>query len=261
MLNAAQAAFLREYIIEGGVPRNENDLPVFLVNPGEAAVFLPGFAYHGRGKPARYFQNFAPSGLYLGGAALTLLVPHGIVSIPDRRHGGNLGPAAQGWAKYREGYDLRAALLREAWEELTLFLLSGEGDNLYQPCIEIVATEILPKKRVESLRLDLDDVAVYGNISFYDCVINEPDRSFMYIGVWDLRDIENGHRLRVIWDDDFPGGRRPGTNPRVLDHETGEEIGRFEGLQGFLRNDMPLHPAMAVVAKRLGWSSNLLNVV
>jgi hypothetical protein len=242
MLNMVQKSFLEAYRVDGeGVP--EMAIPIFL-EEGECPLFLSDYACVD-GVARRKFIMDAPEGLWLGGGAVMIYLPQGAVVIPDRRNGGNLGPSAQGWARYREGHDLRQASIREFSEEIITYTLAGEGDDLYQSCTELVPSGVTPKGRVDYLNLPLDGVSEYGHIQFDNWTYNQKDRVVIYVGNWDLVDFPLAHRLRIIYDDDFPQGRRPGTNPRVIDYRTRKEVGRFEGLQGYLPNDMEFHSVVA----------------
>jgi hypothetical protein len=215
-----------------------------LVEDGEGKpVFVPGYGAINGAQRTKLIKE-APPGLWLGGGATMIRVPQGIVTSPDRRHGGNAGPAAQGWAKYEEGPDLSKAATREFIEEMSLYTLGGEDDNLYQPCTEIVPFGVPPKGYVRSLNQALAEVEVFGQLDFFCWCKNEKDRAWIYVSMWDLRELPRAHRLRIIWDDDFPKDLHPGSNPRVLSVETGREVGRFEGAQGYLPNDMAFHPVL-----------------
>lgn len=239
-MNQEQKRFLEDY--RTSQPKID-DIPILLERNDGDVVFLSDYAC-AQAQARKRFLTEAPAGLWLGGGAVMIGVPQGLVVIPDRRHGGNAGPSAQGWARYGEGGDLSKAARREFGEEVVVYTLAGEDDNLYQPCTEIVPAGVVPKGRVDVLNLELDEFREYGQIEFIGFCSNEKDRAFIYVGFWDLRGLERSHRLRVIWDDDFPGGRRPGTNPRVLDWRSRKEVGRFEGLQGYLPNDMQFHPVI-----------------
>lgn len=241
-MNKEQRSFLKKWKAAEGEIHPEA-IPIFCEDDG-GDPFFTGAACVGGGKSRAKFIAEAPKGLWLGGGAVMIYVPQGIVTVPDRRHGGNAGPAAQGWARYDEGEDLSQAADREFQEEITAYVLSGEGDNVYQPCTGIVPKGISPKEKVRSLNLTLDDSMTYGEVRFLAHCRNEQDRAWIWVGLWDLRDLPNANRLRIVWDDDFPQDRHPGTNPRVLSFETGREVGRFEGIQGYLRNDLSFHPVL-----------------
>lgn len=245
-MNEAQRAFLEAYKFAGEnlIPRNY--IPISIEEDGNDPVPLPGFACNPSTKAKIEFKTKAPPGLWLNGAAVMIYVPQGIVSVPDRRNGGNLGPSAQGVALYDEGFNLEHTALRELGEEITVYVLAGEGDNLYQPCAEIVPAGLIPIGRVDTLNFSFDGVIVYGEVKLLTYCRYPQDRIWIYVGLWDLRQLPNADRLRIIWDDDFPKDRHPGTNPRVLDYKTRKEIGRFEGLQGYLPNDMTFHSVLDV---------------
>lgn len=245
------------FALEGKI--NPDTIPIFAEDVDGIPVFQPGFGCVGGAQRAKFIAE-APTGLWLGGGAVVLKVRvkvgieafrDGFVSIPDRRHGGNAGPTAQGWAKYAEGPDLSITARRELFEEIDVYTLGGEGDDLYQPCTEILPAGFKPKRRVDSLNLDMTDHQIYGTIQHFSWCHNEKDRAYIYVGLWDLSDIPRAHRLRVIWEDDFPHGLRPGTNPRVIDCANGDEIGSFEGAQGFISRNASFHPIMQDVFQLL----------
>ncbi len=246
-MNQEQKEFLEAFKIKGDIDKNA--IPIFNYDGESTPEFLEGYACIG-GDARRHFIAEAPEGLWLGGGAGLITVPQGVVSIPDRRHGGNLGPTAQGWAKYSEGHDLRQAAERELFEEITCYVLGGEGDNLYQQCMEIVPAGVSAKGRADGLNLEFDDVKVFGSIDpVYDgdpYVYHYDDRALIWIGHWDLSNLENVERLRIVWEDDFPKGLRPGTNPRVIDRQTKLVVGSYEGAQGYIPNNSKFHTALDV---------------
>lgn len=243
MLNVAEKDFLEPFRIRES--QKAEGVPIFYHGAvGTTPIFLSEYVCPQDGQTRKQFVDNAPKRLWLGGGAVVVLVPQGLVSIPDRRHNGSAGPTAQGWAKHKEGHDLSLAAIRELGEELIVYTLAGEGDNLYQPCTQIVPVGIAPKNRVKALNLPLGYSTEYGLIEHLCWSFNHTDRSLAYVGLWDLRRLPGVGRLRIIWGDDFPGERLPGTNPRVLDLCTKKEVGRFEGLQGYLPNDMDFHPVV-----------------
>lgn len=101
------------------------------------------------------------------------------------------------------------------------------------------------KGRVDSLNLAMDAAFTYGEIEpLYWCK-NRKDRAYIHVGRWDLRGVPDADRLRVVWEDDFPNGLRPGTNPRVTSLEDGSYLGSFDGAQGFIPAGASLHPVLA----------------
>jgi len=245
-MNAVQQAFLEAYRFKTEDEIPANYVPIFIEKNGNDPVLLPGYACSPKAKAKIEFKTTAPEGLWLCGAAVMIYTPQGIVSIPDRRNGGNLGPSAQGMSLYNEGANLDHTALRELGEEITAYVLAGEGDNLYQSCTEIVPAGLIPIGRVDALNLAFDTALVFGEVKFLTYCRYPQDRVWIYVGLWDLRQLPNADRLRIIWDDDFPQERHPGTNPRVLDYKTRKEVGRFEGLQGYLPNDMTFHSVLDV---------------
>jgi len=252
-MNEAQRAFFDQNCrIEGLAEEVLGDYIPIYEKEGEVPVFLPGYACHAGGKARAKFVAEAPEGLWLGGGAVVIGIPQGRVSISDRRHGGNSGPSAQGWAKYLEGKNLMLTTLRELGEEIIVYVLSGTGDNVYQPTTEVTPVGLAPKGRVRSLNLKLDDSMVFGSVKFLTYSWNKPDRAVVCVGTWDLRALPHVDRVRIIWEDDFPENRLPGSNPRVLDWHDWLEVGSFEGLQGFLARDLKLHPVMEAIVR---WES------
>ena len=241
MLTTEQSNFLKGFALVE--PINPNTVPIFVEGSDGNPVFLSGYGTVGGGQRTQFIKD-APAGLWLGGGATMIRLPQGIVSSPDRRHGGNAGPAAQGWAKYAEGIDLSLAARREYIEEIVLYTLDGEGDDLYQPCVEIVPAGVKPTGHVRSLNQMLASVEEFGQLEFFCWCKNEKDRAWIYVAMLDLQQLPRVHRLRIIWDDDFPKELHPGSNPRVLSALTGQEVGRFEGAQGYLPTDMAFHPVM-----------------
>lgn len=251
-MTSAHEMWLRDngFALEGKI--DPNAIPIALEDEYNSVDFLPGYGCVGGVQRAKFIAE-APAGLWLGGGAVVLKVRvkvgieafrDGFVSIPDRRHGGNAGPTAQGWAKYAEGPDLSITARRELFEEIDVYTLGGEGDDLYQPCTEIIPAGFKPKRRVDSLNLALTNHLVYGTIQPFSRCRNHKDRAYIYVGLWDLSDVPAAHRLRVVWEDDFPHGLRPGTNPRVIGCANGEEMGSFEGAQGFISRNASFHPVM-----------------
>ncbi len=235
---------------------NPDSVPIFIENAG---VFNPisGYGCVG-GQQSAKFRAEAPEGLWLAGGAVVICVRidmgngsmrDGLISVPDRRNGGSAYPTAQGWARYVDKDNLALTSRRELEEEIIVYTLGGEGDNLYQPCTEIIPEGFVPKGRVDCLNLTLDDHMVYGQIEHLCWDRNKKDKTQVHVGLWDLRELPRSHRLRVIWEDDFPKNLRPGTNPRVLDLGTMEEIARCEGVQGILPINLPLNSVMSEASK------------
>jgi len=240
--------WLKENGFKLGEDIDPNTVPIFFTSdPDRDPEFVPGYGSVGGGQRGKFIAE-APSGFWLGGGSVIIYVRvdggDAAVAIPDRRHGGNLGPTAQGWAKYAEGLDLAAAALRELVEEIDVYTLGGEGDGLYQPCKEIVPAGCVTKGRVDSLNLDLDAALTFGKVCRSSYCKNTKDRAYIYVGLWDLREVPEAHRLRVVWEDDFPKGLRPGTNPRVISLADGKELGTFEGAQGYIPRGVEFHPVM-----------------
>ena len=258
-MNAAQQAFLKAYRFNTEAEIPPNYVPIFVEeNKGGDPVFLSGYACSPKAVAKIEFKTMAPEGLWLSGGAVVILTPQGVVSIPDRRLRipgrslkGNLGPAAQGRSLYREGHNLVLTTMRELSEEVIVYTLAGEGDNLFQSCTEVVPAGILPKGRVDNLNLPLDDTLVFGQVEFLGYCRHPLDRVWIHIGVWDLRQLPNADRLRIIWDDDLPQERRMHTNPHVLDYKTGLVVGIFEGIQGYLPLNMSHHPVVQTAFQSL----------
>ncbi len=244
LLNEEELAFLEEYRVGEDVPKNA--IPIFYDTGEDEPKFLPDYACVG-GKARTKFIAEAPRNLWLGGGAILVYVPLGLVVVPDRRKGGNFGPAAQGWARYDEGSDLRLAALREFREELQFYILTrpkpgDDEDSVYLPCVEVVPSGFVAAGHVKILNLPLDHVLEFGQIVFDNWTRNRQDRAIIYVGRYDLRQLPDVERLRIIYDDDFPQERHPGTNPRVVDLKNGQVVGVYDGLQGYLPNDMKFHP-------------------
>lgn len=240
MLNTRQEEWLNAngYRLVGEI--HPDTIPILVEDPDSKPVCLTGYGCVSDTKRAHFIAE-AIEGLWLGGGAVMVRVPEGIVTIPDRRHGGNAGPAAMGWAKYDEGQSLDKTAAREFTEELTIFALAGKGDGLCQTCTEIVPAGVKPKGYVRSLNQALAEVEVYGRLEFLTWSKDEKDRAWIYVAMWDLRNLPRAHRLRVIWNDDLPN---LGSNPRVLSVHTGWEVGRYEGAQGYLPNDLEFHAVL-----------------
>jgi len=125
MLTKTQAEWLDNngFRLEG--EPDPNTIPIFGGLEGDKSAFTPEHGCVGGAQRAKFIAQ-APADLWLGGGAVVIYVQvkvgnesqDAVVGIPDRRHGGNLGPSAQGWAKYAEGGDLSLAALRELAEEI-----------------------------------------------------------------------------------------------------------------------------------------------
>lgn len=208
-------------------------VPVYY-REGEDVYFIENYVLH----EIKAFEDLAPTGLYRGGALLSLMTDYGQVVIPDERY--SWLRLIGGIARFNEGNDLTKTAIREAVVEELAVLSKDEKTRFVPKGIDGVSLSI------NGWNFSAEKLEEVGEIKVLKHFFNDVNHAFENVVQWTVPG-----ELKIFHNEDWYKGGMSGISPLTIDQQ-GRITGIYSGRQGLIKipvatETMKLHPTLAAI--------------